>query len=438
MMDRKKIIEMMLTVLVRFGSKGLNFAVFLLVARSLTISEMGVYGLVFSTAFILSVLFDFGLRNSSAIYVAGTLEKAKEASFLLHLSWLLFSSLGVLFLISLPYFLQSMESTSDYALPFAILFSGMLYIRIMQGALLGVGYINDFNRSELSSRLVLIILTLYCFLYEGLTITNALWSLALSQIVASLYLFLILLKRGFLVFKLDVNALKEMLKRGVLFMIAVVIMSLSKRLTFFALGEYSTLDTSGAFFVLLRISEIVTEIALAIAVVLFSHSLKAETKVAAIQGVAITTRHMTGILLVMTIAIFCASSIILRLLFPLISGEVASFDVILWGTFIGSIWVMIFPSLASFVNPLVVALLFIPSVVFLISAFYFYIEMSLGIDLELASQLYLISNIITLAMFLGFIWKQFQVPPISFLIVKQSELNTICGMFLGKIRGMIK
>lgn len=438
-MSNIKIMDMLQTVFIRFGSKAVNFIVFLLVARSLTGSEMGEYGLVFSTALILSVLFDFGLRNSSAVYVGGKFELAKKSSLMLHICWLIFSILGILFLISLPYFLESMKGIREYNLPFSILFSGMLYIRIMQGALLGVGNIGDFNRSELSSRAVLIVLTVFFYFSSGVTIENALWSLAVSQMIASLYLLMILIKRKFLVFTVEVDVLKRMLRRGVLFMIAVVVMSLSKRLTFYALGEYTSLDVSGVFFSILRMSEIVTEVALAVAVVLFSHSVRSKTEEAVIQSVAVTTRHMTAILFVMTLVMFSISSVVLNLLLPMVGiGGLAAFDVILWGTFFGSIWVMIFPSLASVVNPLVVACLFLPSVLFLSSAFYIYINFMGGVDLYTASQLYLISNFVTLVVFLGFARRRFQVSPISFLRINMAELFAIGGMFTGKLRGLLK
>ncbi len=438
-MSKVKVMDLAVTIFVRFGSKAVNFFVFILVARSLTGSEMGVYGLVFSTALILSVMFDFGLRNSSAVYVGGEFELAQKSSFLLHVSWVFFSLLGACFLVTLPYFLTSMESIKDYAIPFSILFSGMLYIRIMQGALIGVGYLGEFNKSEISSRVVLIGLTLTFYFYEGITISNALWSLALSQLMASLYLFANLLKRNFLIFYVDVSALKVMLKRGVLFMIAVVIMSLSKRLTFYALGEYSSLDTSGMFFSLLRLSEIVTEVALAVAVVLFSQSVRAKSEEAIIQGLAVTTRHMTAILFVMTVLIFSFSSVFLNILLPsAYEGYESSFDIILWGTFLGSLWVMLFPSLASMVNPLFIAMLFVPSLLFLVVAFYICIELQGGVDVYIGANLYFVTNVITLVMFLSFLWAKYKVAPDQFLMLRVKELLAMKDMVIGRAKRMMK
>ena len=438
-MSKVKVMDLAVTIFVRFGSKAVNFFVFILVARSLTGSEMGVYGLVFSTALILSVMFDFGLRNSSAVYVGGEFELAQKSSFLLHVSWVFFSLLGACFLVTLPYFLTSMESIKDYAIPFSILFSGMLYIRIMQGALIGVGYLGEFNKSEISSRVVLIGLTLTFYFYEGITISNALWSLALSQLMASLYLFANLLKRNFLIFYVDVSALKVMLKRGVLFMIAVVIMSLSKRLTFYALGEYSSLDTSGMFFSLLRLSEIVTEVALAVAVVLFSQSVRAKSEEAIIQGLAVTTRHMTAILFVMTVLIFSFSSVFLNILLPsAYEGYESSFDIILWGTFLGSLWVMLFPSLASMVNPLFIAMLFVPSLLFLVVAFYICIELQGGVDVYIGANLYFVTNVITLVMFLSFLWAKYKVAPDQFLRLRVKELLAMKDMVIGRAKRMMK
>lgn len=438
-MNNVKFLETIITVFVRFGSKAVNFIVFLLVARSLSVADMGMYGLIFSSALIFSVLFDFGLRNSSAVFISGDIELAKRSSSIMHICWVVFSLLGIGAISILPNIFDSMSGLNNYLLQFLVLFVAMLYIRLMQGVLLGVGFLADFNKSEVASRLILIVITLYFYFSGGITIDNALWSLATSQVVAAVYLVAIIIKNQFLSFSVPTKILQTMLKRGVVFMLAVVLMNISKRFTFYALGESKSLESSGIFFSLLRTSEIVTEIALAVGVVLFSYSVRAKEKIEVIQGIASTARHMTLVLFLVTALMFTFSSEFMNLLLPSIGVEgLAAFDLILWATFLASIWILMFPSFTSVVNPLVISVLFIPSIVFLAVVFYIDFISIHRMDLYFASILYLISNLLTLGVFLGFSWLRFKVSPFSFLILKRSEISTVYIIIISRFRRLFK
>ena len=65
-MQTAMLMDSLWVLLTRLVMRAANFAVFLLLARSLTVGEFGFYGYVISTALVLSVAFDLGLRQSGA------------------------------------------------------------------------------------------------------------------------------------------------------------------------------------------------------------------------------------------------------------------------------------------------------------------------------------------------------------------------------------
>ena len=56
----------MWVLLTRLIMRAANFAVFVVLARSLSVGEFGFYGYVMSTALVLAIAFDLGLRQSGA------------------------------------------------------------------------------------------------------------------------------------------------------------------------------------------------------------------------------------------------------------------------------------------------------------------------------------------------------------------------------------
>ena len=63
---RSQYMETFVVVRCRLVMRAANFAVFVLLARSLSVGEFGFYGYVMSTALVLSIAFDVGLRQSGA------------------------------------------------------------------------------------------------------------------------------------------------------------------------------------------------------------------------------------------------------------------------------------------------------------------------------------------------------------------------------------
>jgi O-antigen/teichoic acid export membrane protein len=95
-MQTAMLLDSLWVLLTRLVMRAANFAVFVLLARSLSVGEFGFYGYVMSTALVLAVAFDIGLRQSGAWLIGQ--EPASDPAVATHLMalWLLLGVLGVL------------------------------------------------------------------------------------------------------------------------------------------------------------------------------------------------------------------------------------------------------------------------------------------------------------------------------------------------------
>ena len=95
-MHTAMLVDSLWVLLTRLVMRAANFAVFILLARSLSVGEFGFYGYVMSTALVLAIAFDLGLRQSGA-WVIGR-EPAADSAVTTHVLalWLFLGAASVL------------------------------------------------------------------------------------------------------------------------------------------------------------------------------------------------------------------------------------------------------------------------------------------------------------------------------------------------------
>ena len=155
-MHAAMLVDSLWVLLTRLVMRAANFAVFLLLARSLGVAEFGFYGYVMSTALVLAIAFDLGLRQSGAWLIGQ--EPAADRAVTTHLMtlWLVLGSLGVL---ACWLMLEAGGYVAGYgalALVAALNVAPMLCLRTGQGVFLGRGDLGSLNRSELISRAIML------------------------------------------------------------------------------------------------------------------------------------------------------------------------------------------------------------------------------------------------------------------------------------------
>lgn len=422
-MARSQALNMVTTILARFAGKSVNLVVFSIVARSLSVSDLAVYGFVFATSLLIATVFDFGVRNSLAYYI-GKKDDLKRA----YLTQSIIIAVPLALLaggsIATTIYFQRLDSTFlTVIIPAIINTVSLLFIRMQQGVLIGAGLLFDFNRSEMAPRLVLLAITVPVFFLGDLDLVAALYILAASNVFGAIALAGILAIRIGFEKPTELGLSKHLLRRGFLFMLGVVAMLLAKQIPFFVISQTGTTIEAGHFFGTRRLTEIITEIALAISVVMFSNNVRAHSREDALLDAASSTRIAFTIFSIVALVSYFAAPILIRIfLGEDFVGQVHIFRILLLGTLFGTIWTMIFPSLTAIESPLVAFFVFVPNLLLAgILSFLFY---KLGGAEGVAWGTVLVQGLISLS-FLAVFKFRHHIRMRDFIIVKKNDIKGI-------------
>jgi O-antigen/teichoic acid export membrane protein len=178
---------------------------------------------------------------------------------------------------------------------------------------------------------------------------------------------------------------------------------------------------SGAFFGLQRLTEISTEIGLAISVVMLSVGVRSSSNDDTNQNSARVMRVSILVFAGMSLLLVVFSNPIIRILLGEdYIGHVSLFPILILGTFIGTVWTMLFPSLSLVTSPLYVlklfTLCFIVNLLITFPLTYYH-----GIHGGAWSTV--IVNAFTTGIFLASYWKKFSIPATSFLFIRFDDVN---------------
>lgn len=412
--------EMVLTIAARIGGKAVNLIVFLVLARTLSVDELGTYGFIFTTVLVLSAAFDLGVRNSVAYFVGRRPELVPTLTLQTLVLWSGLAVVAMLALLLVLRFPGSLVEPTRYALPSCVLLASMLLIRMGQGVLLGQGRIGFYNQTELASRITLAIGVGTLLAMGRLTLPGAVWALTAAHVIGAgvLSLGLVPVVRGGRL--LDISATAMLLRRGVIFMMAALLMMAANRVAFLLLAQIGNADEIGLFYGLQRLTEVITEVALAVSLVGFSQSVRARSTESAIDDAAQSTRISVAVFGAMALLAFILGEWLVTLaLGPSFVASGAVFRVTLLGTLAASIWMLLFPSLSAIASPGLCVRIFVPNVVFsLLMCWGAY--GSYGI-LGLATA-FTATNVVLSFSFLLAFKRKYSVPIRSFLLPRRAEL----------------
>lgn len=418
--------DILKTLIARFAGKSANFIVFAILARSLSLPELALYGFVFSISQIHSTILDLGCRNSLAFYVGQVELKSEQYLKAAFYIWMF----AALITGPIAYVTIEFSSFRDGGLELVValffLIVSMVYLRIMQGALLGEGNIDLFNKTDLVSRVVLVVLTVCFAILHFLTLQSAMWTLVASQMIGAGYLYSI--QRKSLVVKcvsrLDVvRSAKSLLRRGFVFMLAVVVMVTAKRLSFLAITELSGADASGVFFAIHRLTEIVTEVALAVAVVLFSKNVRGGGIENALSKSAEASRVSFFLLMIICAILWVGGEHFVRIVLGAryINTETL-FSVLLASTLAGVVWTVLFPSLSVILTPTWMLVAFVPGLVANLVSIKPLLSTYGVVGAAFSS---LIGNIVCSATVLLLIKGKYKISIYSFLILSGDDIKSL-------------
>src|SRR5690606_4633632 len=197
-------------------------------------------------------------------------------------------------------------------------------------------------------------------------------------------------------------------------------MSAANRVAFLILSQLGNPDEIGVFYGLQRLTEVLTEIALAVALVGFSQSVRESSVEVAVRDAAHSTRVSFGIFGTMAlVAAALAPWLVPLALGDSFSGTSGLFRVILIGTLAGSLWTMLFPSLSAIASPGLCVRIFLPNVLFggTLSALAY-----LGLGVTGIAWGFAATHILLSVSFLFAFRLKYSIPISSFLIPRADEM----------------
>lgn len=348
-MQPRMLVDSLWVLVTRLVMRAANFAVFVLLARSLDVGAFGFYGYVISTALILSVAFDLGLRQSGAWAIGREPEAEPTVATHLMALWVVLAALGVL---ACWLMLQAGGYVAGYggalALVAALNVAPMLLLRTGQGMFLGRGELGLLNRSELIARAVVLAGTLGLWALGRLDLRAAVWTLLAAHGAAALYLLAQVAPRLAPGTLFRPALVTRLLRHGGEFWAATLLLLLLGRIGFWVVSWRLGDEALGLYFGAQRLGEILVEVATAVGIVVFSHGVRAaDVRASALDAVRIARLITAAMALVAAAAALGARPLLGLALGPDYAAEPTAFRLVMLGALASSYTTMLYPCLSA-------------------------------------------------------------------------------------------
>lgn len=342
------LVDSVWVLLTRLVMRAANFAVFILLARSLEVGAFGFYGYVMSTALVLAAAFDLGLRQSGAWLIGKEPEAAAAVATHMMALWLVLAVLGVL---ACWLMLDAGGYVAGYgvlALVGALNVAPMLALRTGQGIFLGRGELGRLNRSELISRAVVLGGTTGLWALGRLDLEGALWTLLAAHLAAAGYL-LLQVSRDLEPRSMPQPALVgRMLRHGSEFWLATLLLMLLGRIGFWIVSWRLGDEALGLYFGAQRLGEILVEVATAVGIVIFSYGVRAkDIRSSALDAIRIARLVTAAMAAVAALSMLLAEPLLRLTLGAEYAAEPAAFRLVMLGALASSFTTMLYPCLSA-------------------------------------------------------------------------------------------
>lgn len=424
------------TVFTRFGIKFANFLFFILIAKHLTLQEMGSFGIFFSSIVLVAAVSDFGLRHSLSKYIGSfdTVNITQVVNTIIIIFFIIALLVSGIFICLDKYYFEGLFSFS--ILIFLLATLSMTFTRISQSVFIGTKKINLLNKSDSVSRFALLLITLYLYLTGDITLNTAVIAVAIAQFSTSIFVLVYFFRslsdfmfRDFI----PKAEILRLFKTGMFFMFSVVMMIIFKRHHIFILENLSS-EQAGVFFGFYRLSEIFIEISLAISIVLFSRTATNKDESLALTEAARTSRFTMLLLFPFLIFSLIFSGHLINFLYVDAYSEYKSvFLTLAIASYIGVFWAVLFPALSVLINPIYFSLNFIFAT-FASLMIYLYHATYSDVNALLASRIFLFANALLMILTLATLRVKMKAKISAFFIPELCELKFIFSKLKGRFK----
>lgn len=261
----------------RMLGRGAQFALFLVLTRTIGPAAFGAYGVLTTSILLASLLGSLGLRQASA-HAIGQNEMSHGQGWSISIA-----ALPVLSLISAGILWVAIAGdirpfTGSWTLP--ILFAGVtgaMAVMVLQGVLLGLGRSNAFSISDSLYPLLLLgfVGIIYAF-YGSIPVLWIFLAVAIAQLGAGLFAIGASSQGiGSLGFP-SLSSCRNLLVKGGAFALNIFLVTLSMRVALYFIQNWISYEAVGQFFAGQRLSEMAVEISTSVGLVLFSDAVRSK------------------------------------------------------------------------------------------------------------------------------------------------------------------
>jgi O-antigen/teichoic acid export membrane protein len=247
---------------------------FFVLARSLTLPEFGIYGIVSSVIFFSGLVGNLGLRQSSTRLINTHDLHAGEVTSTLVACWPLLSVATAFAILLLSP--QQLSSLSIYNLIYVMIAaSAYLLLTLLQGILLGSGDTIGFAFLDSGPRLAQACLVILLAAFGMITLSAALATFAIGFVIfVPIGLIRSYRLKGFR--KPSSVYLRSLFSVGLVNTFALLMAMLQDRIGLFMLGYMGKSADAGNYFAAQRISEIFLDVATSLALIVFAEGARSK------------------------------------------------------------------------------------------------------------------------------------------------------------------
>lgn len=267
----------------KFLSRGSAFFVLIILTLNLSLSEIGTYGLIYTSIYACVFLFSFGMKNSLALLLED--EQSKDCNYFSTCLFLtiFLACLGSIFLY---FYLVFSELTSDKLL---ILFSvGAFFcfcnINVLQAVFLRCRDYKSFNISEAMPKLIFLFFVVVSYLTSVISLRAVMSFLFLASFIGLCYTFYFTFKHYKLSFSFSFPRAFVLIKNGMPFALSLFFITLTPFVIVNVAKLYFDSETAGLIFLAYKYVDIFAEVATAVGVVAFSKTVSSKFKFSAFDS----------------------------------------------------------------------------------------------------------------------------------------------------------
>lgn len=278
------------------------------------------------------------------------------------------------------------------------------------------------NTSDILQKTVLFFSVVASFGYGATSIGIIFWGFALSTVLTIIYLCL-------RIFNIDApnlelssdNLASNLFGRGFVFMVGAFSMIAYKKVGFYVADYHCGESMSGIYFGVNRFAEVITEVGIAVSMVLFSNNVKNKDRKKSINDAAKATRVCVFVLffLALFFCVFAPEILEVGLGRNFVEYQLL-YRVALCAAAIGLVPTIMFPTLTLIYSPIKVATLYLLAVIFnlALSEVFFTYQDIIGIALSL-----LLSNLILSVVIMLYLKNSESILVQDFLLIKLDDLR---------------